>query len=58
MRLRPSARGPDPALARRMGEAGPACAEAEFRAATMVERFAALYEEIARAKGLDVRPPG
>lgn len=41
----------DPALARRMGEAGRARVEAEFRAETMVERFAALYEEIARAKG-------
>ncbi len=42
----------DPALAQRMGEAGRARAEAEFRAATMVERFAALYEEIARATGM------
>ena len=44
----------DPGLARRMGEAGRARVEAEFRAATMVDRFASLYEEIARAKGLRV----
>jgi hypothetical protein len=37
-----------------MGEAGRARVEAEFRAATMVERFAALYEGLARAKGLAV----
>jgi glycosyltransferase involved in cell wall biosynthesis len=42
----------DPALARRMGEAGRARVEAEFTASAMVDRFAALYEEIARAKGL------
>ena len=42
----------DPVLARQLGEAGRARAEAEFRASTMVERFAALYEELARAKGL------
>jgi glycosyltransferase involved in cell wall biosynthesis len=42
----------DPALARRLGDAGRARVVAEFRAATMIERFAALYEELARAKGL------
>jgi glycosyltransferase involved in cell wall biosynthesis len=42
----------DPALARRLGDAGRARVEAEFRAATMIERFAALYERLARAKGL------
>lgn len=41
----------DADLARRLGEAGRARAEAEFRAVTMVERFAALYEELANAKG-------
>jgi glycosyltransferase involved in cell wall biosynthesis len=41
----------DPEKARRMGEAGRGRVEAEFRAETMVERFATLYEEIARAKG-------
>ena len=46
----------DPELARRMGEAGRARVEAEFRAATMVDRFANLYEEIARAKGIEVGP--
>ncbi|HEX8203809.1 MAG TPA: glycosyltransferase [Isosphaeraceae bacterium] len=44
----------DPALARRLGEAGRARVEAEFGAETMVARFAALYEELARAKGLAV----
>src|SRR5699024_4788815 len=44
----------DPSLANRLGEAGRARVESEFRAATMVERFAALYERIAREKGLDV----
>ena len=41
----------DPEKARRMGEAGRSRVEAEFRAETMVERFATLYEEIARTKG-------
>jgi glycosyltransferase involved in cell wall biosynthesis len=44
-------------LAHRLGEAGRARAEAEFRAETMVARFAALYEELAKAKGLTL-PPG
>ena len=41
----------DPALARRLGESGRARVEAEFRAETMVARFADLYEQLARAKG-------
>jgi glycosyltransferase involved in cell wall biosynthesis len=44
----------DPAMAARFGEAGRASAEARFRADTMVAQFAALYEELARAKGLAV----
>jgi glycosyltransferase involved in cell wall biosynthesis len=44
----------DPVKARQMGEAGRVRVESEFRAATMVERFAALYEGLARAKGLAV----
>jgi glycosyltransferase involved in cell wall biosynthesis len=46
----------DPDRARRLGEAGRQQVEAEFRAQTMIDRFAALYEEVARAKGL--LPPG
>ncbi|MFO0958828.1 MAG: glycosyltransferase [Isosphaeraceae bacterium] len=41
----------DPGQARRMGEAGRARVEAEFRAATMIDRFAALYEDLARDSG-------
>jgi glycosyltransferase involved in cell wall biosynthesis len=41
----------EPALARRLGEAGRARVVEEFRADTMVEQFATLYEELARAKG-------
>ena len=44
----------DPSLGRRLGAAGRARVEAEFRAEAMVGRFAALYEELARAKGLVV----
>jgi len=44
----------DPDLRRRMGEAGRARVEAEFGVDAMVDRFAALYESLARAKGLDV----
>lgn len=44
----------DPALARRLGQAGRKRVEDEFRVETMVERFAVLYEELARAKGLVV----
>jgi glycosyltransferase involved in cell wall biosynthesis len=42
----------DPALARRLGEAGRARAEAHFGADTMVAQFAELYEQLARAKGI------
>ncbi len=41
-------------LAHRLGAAGRARAETEFRADTMIARFAALYEQLARAKGLTV----
>jgi glycosyltransferase involved in cell wall biosynthesis len=42
----------DPAMARRMGEAGRARVEAEFGASKMINRFAHLYESIARSKGI------
>lgn len=42
----------DPDLGRRLGNAGRTRAEGEFRAETMVERFAGLYERIARTKGI------
>jgi glycosyltransferase involved in cell wall biosynthesis len=42
----------DPALARSLGEAGRARVEAEFGVDRMVERFAALYERLAREKGV------
>ncbi len=48
----------DPALARRLGDAGHDRVGAEFRAQTMIDRFAALYEELARAKGLEVSHQG
>jgi glycosyltransferase involved in cell wall biosynthesis len=38
-------------LARTLGEAGRARVEAEFGVGLMVERFASLYEELARGKG-------
>ena len=38
----------------RLGAPGGARVEAEFRAEAMVERFACLYETLARAKGLAV----
>jgi glycosyltransferase involved in cell wall biosynthesis len=41
----------DPELARRLGAAGRVRVATEFRAETMIEQFAALYEELARAKG-------
>jgi glycosyltransferase involved in cell wall biosynthesis len=44
----------DPTLAHRMGEAGRARVEADFGADAMVAQFAALYEELARAKGIGV----
>jgi glycosyltransferase involved in cell wall biosynthesis len=40
----------DPALACQLGEAGRARVEAHFRVDAMVEQFATLYEELARAK--------
>jgi glycosyltransferase involved in cell wall biosynthesis len=42
----------DPDRARRLGEAGRARAETQFAADAMVARFAELYEELARAKGV------
>jgi glycosyltransferase involved in cell wall biosynthesis len=42
----------DPDLRRRLGEAGLARVQAEFRVDTMIERFADLYERLARSKGL------
>ncbi len=42
----------DPELAKRLGEAGRARVDAEFRAETMIERFATLYETLAQTKGL------
>ena len=44
----------DPSLARRLGLAGRARVEAEFRADLMIDRFASLYEELARSKGIPV----
>lgn len=44
----------DPALARRLGEAGRARVEAQFRVDTMVAQFAELYENLARSKGIPV----
>jgi glycosyltransferase involved in cell wall biosynthesis len=48
----------DPALARRLGEGGRARVEAHFRADVMVARFASLYEDLARSKGLAVTHEG
>lgn len=42
----------DPEQARRMGEAGRARVETQFTAAAMIERYAALYESLAEARGL------
>ncbi len=42
----------DPALARRLGEAGRARVEAHFTAAAMIDHFAELYEQLARSKGI------
>ena len=42
----------DRSLASRLGEAGRTRAEVAFAAGPMIERFAALYEQIAREKGL------
>jgi glycosyltransferase involved in cell wall biosynthesis len=42
----------EPALARRLGEAGRARVETHFRADTMIAQFAELYENLARSKGI------
>lgn len=42
----------EPERARQLGEAGRRRVETEFQAQTMIDRFAALYEELAREKGL------
>jgi glycosyltransferase involved in cell wall biosynthesis len=42
----------DPARARRLGEAGRARVETQFAADVMVDHFAGLYEDLARAKGI------
>ncbi|HZW31798.1 MAG TPA: glycosyltransferase, partial [Isosphaeraceae bacterium] len=42
----------DPALARRLGEAGRARAAAHFGAAGMIAQFAELYEQLAQSKGI------
>jgi glycosyltransferase involved in cell wall biosynthesis len=42
----------DPALARRLGEAGRERVDREFPARIMVDQFARLYEELARQKGI------
>jgi glycosyltransferase involved in cell wall biosynthesis len=42
----------DPALARRLGEAGRTRVEAHFQVETMIAQFAKLYEDLARAKGI------
>jgi glycosyltransferase involved in cell wall biosynthesis len=44
----------DRAFAHRLGEAGRARVEAEFRADQMIARFAELYEDLARLKGITV----
>jgi glycosyltransferase involved in cell wall biosynthesis len=44
----------EPILARRLGDAGRARVESHFRAETMVAQFADLYEQLARAKGIEV----
>jgi glycosyltransferase involved in cell wall biosynthesis len=43
----------DPDLARRLGEAGRARVDAAFRAETMIEQFATLFEQLAREKRTD-----
>jgi glycosyltransferase involved in cell wall biosynthesis len=45
----------DPAMGRRLGEAGRVRVDAHFRVDTMVAQFAKLYEDLARSKGLTVR---
>jgi glycosyltransferase involved in cell wall biosynthesis len=41
----------DPALARRMGEAGRARVDREFAVGPMIDRFATLFETLARQAG-------
>ena len=48
----------DPALARRLGEAGRQRVDRDFPAAAMINHFAQLYEELARQKGLASNPTG
>jgi glycosyltransferase involved in cell wall biosynthesis len=48
----------DPDLARRLGEAGRARAEAHFGAEAMIARFAELYEQLARSKGIGLPSGG
>jgi glycosyltransferase involved in cell wall biosynthesis len=45
----------DPERARRLGAAGRERVAADFRAETMIDAYASLYEELARAKGLPRR---
>jgi glycosyltransferase involved in cell wall biosynthesis len=42
----------DPALAHRLGEAGREYVDRAFPARTMIDQFAALYEQLAREKGI------
>ena len=42
----------DPSLARRLGEGGRERVDREFRLETMIDRYAELYERLARAKGI------
>lgn len=42
----------DPAMARRMGQAGRERVDRDFPAQAMIDHFASLYEELARQKGL------
>ena len=44
--------GTGDAQAAALGEAGRARVEARFTAAAMIDQFAALYEQLARAKGI------
>jgi glycosyltransferase involved in cell wall biosynthesis len=45
----------DPGLARRLGEAGRARADAHFTAAAMIDHFAELYERLTRSKAIEGR---
>ena len=49
----------DPELARRLGEAGHARLETDFRLDTMISQYSDLYESLARERGLlKSQPPG